>query len=123
MLRLIVGGLAVMACTKIVSYAYFYREATQDIIIATYRQVAIDACARNSAGGPLRVPPQAWQNPTEISLLIGKREIDVYLWQVNHRLCNARYKHPYLIVTADAETAHIYCEYDVVRGFASVQQL
>jgi len=123
MLRVIVAVLAVMACAKLFSHAYFYREATRQIIISTFRDAALDACAANGAVGPLRIPRQAWRDPADIALLIGNRDIDVYLWQINHRLWEARYKHPYLVVTAQANTAHIFCEYDVVRGFASVQRL
>ena len=123
MFRVIVIGLALMAAGKLASHAYLYRAATHDIIVSTYRDQAIRACARNGLQGPMRVPPQTWSASSQVSLAIGKRDIDVYLWQINHRLWEARFKNPYLVVTADLETAHIYCEYDVRRGFALVQQL
>ena len=123
MLRAIVVMLAVMACVKVGTQVYFYRSATNDIIVDTYRAAAIAACARHGMQGPLRVPAAAWSQPASVQLTIGKRDLDVYLWQVNHRLWNARFRHPFLVITADAETAHIYCEYDIVRAFAAVHRL
>ncbi|MEO0730631.1 MAG: hypothetical protein AAFY64_09640, partial [Pseudomonadota bacterium] len=66
---------------------------------------------------------KAWRYPKRVELTIGKRDLDVYLWQIHHRLWDARYRHPYLVITADAHTAHIYCEYDIVRSFAAVHRL
>lgn len=123
MVRAIVVILAVMACIKLGTHVYFYKTATNDIIIESYRTRAIAACTRNGQHGPLKVPSKAWRYPKRVELTIGKRDLDVYLWQIHHRLWDARYRHPYLVITADAHTAHIYCEYDIVRSFAAVHRL
>ncbi|MEL6297364.1 MAG: hypothetical protein AAFV26_10180 [Pseudomonadota bacterium] len=123
MFRFIVIVLAVLATAKVGSHIYLYRDATSSIIVTAYRDKAIAACAQHGAESPLRVPEKAWADPAKVALEIGKASLDVAIWQVHHRLWEARYKNPFLFVTANAETAHIYCEYDIVRGLASVHRL
>ncbi|MEL6871502.1 MAG: hypothetical protein AAFO62_01645 [Pseudomonadota bacterium] len=123
MLRFVVAVLALLATAKVGSHWYLYREATSSIIVSTYRDKAISACAAHGAESALKVPPKAWSRPSKVALEIGKSSLDVAIWQVHHRLWEARFKNPFLFVTANAETAHIYCEYDIVRGLASVHRL
>jgi hypothetical protein len=66
---------------------------------------------------------QAWANPKAIRLVIGKSSIDVYPWQVDHALWNARYRNPYLLLTASQRTATVSCEYDIVNAAASVSRM
>jgi len=122
MIRLVVVALATLAGLKIAAQAYLYRDATNDIIVSTFQPRAVEACAANGLSGPLRVPRAAWSNPREVELEIGRRDLNVAIWNISHRLWETRYKAPYLVLTADAETAHIYCTYDIRRNVAAVHQ-
>ena len=55
--------------------------------------------------------------------MIGKSSIDVYPWQVDHALWNARYRNPYLLLTASQRSATVSCEYDIVNAAASVSRM
>lgn len=123
MLRAVVISLGVLAIAKLASQAYLYQQATENIIVATFKDRAILACARTGAQGPLRIPGQTWVASAEIELSIGKPDLDVALWQVNHRLWPARYKTPYLMVTPATDIMSVTCAYDVVAGYATVHRL
>lgn len=123
MLRAIVVALAVLACAKLAAHEYFYRVATYDIIVETFRNRALVACADTGVRGRYQIPVQAWSNPDAIALEIGKPALDVQLWQISHQHWHARYKTPYLVVTANQRGANVICEYDITRSVANVQQL
>ena len=88
------------------------------MIVAAYRERAIQACQRDAK------PPQganpataSWSRPLDARLVIGKSDLDVYLWQVEHHLWRARYRNPYLVLTpAHDRSAGLVCEYDVMQG-------
>jgi hypothetical protein len=123
MMRAIVVALAVLACAKLGSHAYFYRAATYDIIVKTFKNRALVACADSGARGQFRIPARVWSQPESVALEIGKRALDVPLWQINHQHWHARYKDPYIVVTANRQSASIVCEYDVTRSIATVYGL
>ena len=50
--------------------------------------------------------------------MIGKSSIDVYPWQVDDPLWNARYRNPYLVLTASQRIATVSCEYDIANAAA-----
>ena len=100
--------------------AYLRHNATHNVIISAYREHAIAACRQN---GGQSINQTAWSQPSEVRLSIGKSDLDVYLWQTNHRLWNARYRNAYIYVTIDHATSHIYCEYDITNDMAWVYQL
>jgi len=99
---------------------YLRQDATQNVIISAYREHAIAACRQN---GGQNINQAAWSQPSDVRLSIGKGDLDVYLWQTNHRLWNARYRNAYIYVTIDHATSHIYCEYDITNDMAWVYQL
>jgi hypothetical protein len=112
--------LAVLAGAKIVHSEYLFRTATRDVIIQAYRERALQACQKDALGPMLGVTPQSWSTPSSISLAIGKRNIDVHLWQVDHKMWNARYRNPYLFISAGQRSAAATCEYDIVNATAFV---
>ncbi|MFM9938346.1 MAG: hypothetical protein ACKVP7_02470 [Hyphomicrobiaceae bacterium] len=118
-MRAIVLLLMLLAGAKVGYNEYLFRTATNDVIISAYRERAIAACQRD-AKGQTAVTAGAWAKPQSIKLVIGKGNLDVYFWQVDHALWNARFKNPYLFVTATDKPNRIYCEFDIVHGAASV---
>ena len=82
--------LAVLATAKVLHHEYLFRTSTRDVIIQAYRERAVLACQKDALGTMLGVSPQAWSTPSSITLAIGKRNLDVHLWQVDHKNCGTR---------------------------------
>ena len=55
--------------------------------------------------------------------MIGKSGLDVQLWQVDSDMWNVRYRNPFLVLTADARSGQVSCEYDIVNAAATVHRL
>jgi hypothetical protein len=121
-MKAIVFFLTLLASVKIGYQEYLVRSATQEVIVAAYRDRAIAACQRDAKGVQL-VAAQSWAKPSSIKVVIGKSNLDVYFWQTDHALWNARFKNPYLFLSASDRPGRIYCEYDIVHGLAKVHRL
>jgi hypothetical protein len=122
-MKAIVILLALRAAAKLGYQEYLFRGATRDALIGAYREHAVQACQKDARSQTLGVGPQAWSNPKAIRLVIGKSSIDVYPWQVDDPLWNARYRNPYLLLTASQRSATVACEYDIVNAAASLSRL
>ena len=122
-MRAIAILLALLAATKLGYHEYLYRGATRDAMIGAYKEHAVQACQKDSRSHSLGVGPQAWANPKSIRLVIGKSSLDVYPWQVDHPLWNARYRNPYLSLTASQRSGTVNCEYDIINAAASVSRI
>lgn len=123
-MRAVVYLLALLAAIKIGTQEYLFRTSARDVIVAAYRERAIQACQGDAAAAAAGLGPAAWGKPAEIRLAMGKSDLDVRLWQVEHQLWNARFRNPYLLVTPAGEAASRFvCEYDVVHRAAQVQRL
>ena len=59
----------------------------------------------------------------KLNLVIGKSNLDVRFWQINHKMWNARFRNPYLFLVANRDSRNIFCEYDIVHGVASVYRM
>lgn len=120
-MRGLVYILALLAALKVGFQEYHYRNAAQDAVVAAYRAVAVKACQDHAR---VQTPGSAtlWDHDAQVKLLIGKNNLDVYLWQVDNALWNARYKNPYLLISA-ANHPRLFCEYDIVHGAASLYRL
>lgn len=116
----ILVAIALLVMGKLGLQEYLRQKATHNVIVNAYREHAIAACQQRSAH---TINQAAWSRPSSVRLTIGKSDLDVYLWQTNHRLWNARYRNAYLYVTIDDANAHIYCEYDISNDMAWVYQL
>ena len=122
-MKAIVILLALLAAAKVGYHEYLYRASTRDAVIGAYKEHAVQACQKDTATLTLGLSPQAWSNARSIRLVIGKSSLDVYPWQVDHALWNARYRNPYLHLTASQRSATIGCEYDIVNAAASVSRM
>ena len=118
-MKQLVVFLTVLAAAKFGYQEYLFRSATNELIISTYRDSAIDACRRDSK-------PQnanAWSSPASMKLVIGKPNLDVYFWQIDHSMWKARYTNPYLIIVAREAPSFVLCEYDIMHGAASLYRM
>ena len=111
--------LVLLASVKIGYHEYMFRTATNEVIVAAYRERAISACQRDAKGLSM-VAASAWSKPQSVKLVIGKQNLDVYLWQVDHTMWSARFKNPYLFLAASEKPSKVFCEFDIVHGAASV---
>lgn len=121
-MKIVVLLLAVLVAIKLGVQEVLYRTATSDVIISAYRERAIAACAKEPRA-QLAVRPGTWEQSASARLMIGKPNVDVYLWQFEHQLWNARFVNPYIVLETPASGRRIVCEYDIVHAMASVQQL
>lgn len=87
-----------------------------------YRDRAIAACqsqepARVAAAGGIA---PLWTRPATVALAIGRRNVDVNMWELDNALWAARYKHPHVVLTTGPGAV---CEYDVIEGRAYLRPL
>jgi hypothetical protein len=122
-MKAIVILLALLAAAKLGYQEYLFRISTRDAVIGAYKEHAVQACQKDARTQTLGLGPQAWANPKSVRLVIGKSSLDVYPWQVDDALWNARYRNPYLFLTANQRSATIACEYDIVNASASVSRM
>ncbi len=118
-MRALVFFLVLLAAAKISYQEYMYRSSTSEVIVAAYRERAISACQRD-AQGQSTAGPVVWSKPESVRLVIGKSTLDVYPWQVDHALWNARYRNPYLFLSGRDKGSRVYCEFDIVHGAAAI---
>ena len=118
-MKAVVLLLAFLAAVKVGYQEWMLRTAAHEIIVAAYRERAVTACQKDARGQQM---PQgvAWARPSDIRLVIGKSNLDVYFWQVDHALWNARFRNPYLFLASGDRPNRVFCEYDIVHGAASV---
>jgi hypothetical protein len=122
-MKSVVFILVLLAALKLGHQEYLYRLATRDVIVAAYRDRAIQACLTDGRSANLGLAPQAWIHPAAVSLVVGNSGLDARFWQVGSDLWNPRYPNPLLVLTADARSGQVSCEYDIVNGAASVRRL
>ena len=122
-MRAVVILLALLAAAKLGYQEYLFRGGTRDALIGAYKEHAVQACQKDARTQTFGLSAQAWANPKTIRLLIGKSSIDVYPWQVDDPMWNARYRNPYLVLTASQRMATVACEYDIVNAAASVSRM
>ena len=122
-MRAIVILLALLAATKLGYHEYLFRGAARDAIVGAYKVHAVEACQKDARSHSLGLGPQAWADAKSIRLVIGKSSLDVYPWQVDHPQWNARYRQPYLFLTASQRSGTVSCEYDIINAAASVSRL
>ncbi len=121
MLRAAVTIVVVLVIAKLGVETLLYRQATESVIVTTFRSDAIRACAHAGTRSALRAPAKVWSDEIDIVLQIGKPNVDVQFWQINHRLWSSRFQSPILRVMTTASGSQLRCEYDINRGLASVE--
>jgi hypothetical protein len=117
-MRLLVLALAILAGLKLWAQDTVYRSATQDALVAAYRDRAVAACQKEPRGAA-SAPAVNWSVVPDIKLVIGDSDLSVHVWEVDHELWNARYRNPYLVLSSGAG-AHYICTYDIGLGTAHV---
>jgi len=114
--------LALLAAAKLGQQEYLFRTGTRDAILAAYREHATEACQRQARGLAAGVPAETWASSATIQLVIGDSSLDVNLWQVDNALWSARYRNPYLLLTAGQPAGTLNCAYDILNAAASVHR-
>lgn len=135
-MRAFVLLLAVLAGLKIWASEQLFRSAAEEALVAAYRDRAVAACQREAAAPrdyPARdakaviaahaAAAQAWGKHADIRLVIGKRSVEVNIWDTDNALWNMRYKYPYLVLAAPAGTGLGACEYDITLGQTAITRL
>jgi hypothetical protein len=120
-MKAIVIMLALLAAAKLGYQEYLFRSGTRDALIGAYKEHAVQACQKDAKSQSIGA--LGWSNPKAIRVVIGKSSIDVYPWQVDDPMWNARYRNPYLLLTASQRTATVACEYDIVNAVASLTRM
>ena len=119
-MRALVFVLAVLAAAKIWTQTRLYKEGAEDALIRAYGERAKAACQIQQApasDGPL------WTRPAAVALEIGRRNADVHIWEFDHALWPAKYKHPHVVLMAKSGDRGPVCEYDVIEGRAYLAEL
>jgi hypothetical protein len=121
MMRVLVLVLAVLAGAKVWTQTRLYKDGAEDALLRAYQDKAIAACqiqqAPRASGGPL------WTRPASVALVIGRRNADVNIWEFDHALWPAKYKHPHVVLTAESGAPSPVCEYDVIEDRAYLPRL
>ena len=123
-MRFMVILLALLAAAKIGTQEWIARSALEEATIAAYRDRAADACQKASSKDPRAAPsagPQpGWASPAETRLVIGRRDVDVRVWEIDNALWPKRFKHPFLVLVPPEGPGGLVCEYDVTLGQAAL---
>ncbi len=121
-LRVAALMLGALAAAKVGTQEYLYRSGTQDVLISAYRDRAIQACQKLPRSQGMITNTSAWSKPIDVRVVIGKSELDVWFWQVDSSLWEARYRNPYLYLANGDRLSSVTCEYDIVHGIASASR-
>ncbi len=114
-MRLLVLMLAVLAGFKVWFQNDLYRQAAERAVAEAYRARASAACQKLHQTAGID-----WTAPNSLHLTAGNRELPVQIWQVDHAQWNARFKDPYLVLTAGGPGAEVSCAYAISGGQASL---
>ncbi len=121
-MRVAVIVLVVLAVAKVVTQEYLYRSGTREVLVSTYHERAIAACQRDPRNVGLIAAPATWARPTDIRVVIGRNDLDVWIWQIDHDLWSARFRNPYLQLIGPDRQPNVQCDYDIVHGMATVSR-
>ena len=115
-----VMALGMLAMAKIGTQEYLFRSGTKDVLISAYRERAVAACQKDPRNQGLVTNINVWTKPSDVRVVIGKADLDVWFWQVDDTLWSARYRNPYLYLSSPDRLSPVSCEYDIVHGIATV---
>ncbi len=123
-MRFVVIALALLAGLKVWNGERIYRAATEEALVAAYRDQATGACQRDAArqlsGAAAAATPKLWAKPAEVSLVIGKPSLDVAMWDVDNPQWAARYRKAYLVLKSSDRATEAVCAFDVLSGRAEI---
>jgi hypothetical protein len=115
--------LALLAGLKIWAQDTLYKSATEEALVAAYRDRAVETCQKQRPKDPHGQPlatASGWSNPSSVKLVIGNDNVSVYIWQVDNALWSERYKRPYLVLAAADRRSSIACAFDITAGSAQL---
>lgn len=124
-LKAFVLVLALAATAKVGIKEYLFHASSSEVIAAAYRDRAADACRQHPRAGDFGLnSAAAFTDEALSSVIIGKPDSDVYIWQTDHPKWDARFRNPYLqLATANrAGSGTIVCEYDIVNARANLRR-
>lgn len=121
-MRWVVYALAALVALKIYAQDYFYRDATAQALIAAYGEKALTACRSNTTTQKKTLAPYVWGKSGEIKVQIGRNDLGVGIWELEHALWDAAFKQPYLILSPADKHTGITCTYDIVSDAASIHK-
>jgi len=113
--------LALLAGLKVWIQDSLYRTGAEEAIVLAYRTRAADACAGMSRA---MVPEPAvkstadWTSEAEPRVTVGNPALPVHIWELDHQLWNARFRQPYLVLSAPGSA--LSCTYDILAGTAAI---
>ena len=110
-MRALVIALALLAALKIWVQDTVFRTAAEEAIELAYKARAADACTALNAAD--------WSTGVESRMRVGNPDVSVHIWQFDHELWTARYRQPYLVLTAPGGPA-LSCTYDILAGTAAL---
>lgn len=123
-MRLVVIALALLASLKVWNNERLYRSATEEALVAAYREQATSACRKDAArqltGAAAAAAPMLWARPSEVSLVIGKPRLDVAMWDVDNPQWAERYKKAFLVLKPSDKATEAVCAFDVLSGRAEI---
>jgi hypothetical protein len=119
-MKMAVMALGLLAVAKIGTQEYLYRAGTKDVLVGAFLERAIQACQKDPRGPGYASNGSIWTKPSDIRVMIGKSDLDVWIWQVDNAQWSARYRNPYLYLVPADRQSNIQCEYDIVHGIANV---
>lgn len=123
-MRAIVFALALLACLKVWTQHALYRAASEQALLKAYGAQAVSACQRQ-AQRSIKVSLDSrtkidWSHNQSVKVVMGNPDLDVSLWQVDHKLWDQRYKTPFIHISADKNAFGQTCIYNVIAGTATI---
>ncbi|MFM2421728.1 MAG: hypothetical protein RL291_258, partial [Pseudomonadota bacterium] len=100
-----------------------WRQATRDAIFQAYRERAVMACQNERRLKQFGVAPVAWQPSPTQTVEVGKRGVDVALWQVDDPRWADRFKRTTVRLVAQDGPATLACSFDVTTSSAVLRQI
>ncbi len=58
--------------------------------------------------------------PAEVTLVIGKPNLDIAMWDVDNPQWATRYKRPFLVLRSSDKATEAVCAFDVLSGRAEI---
>lgn len=116
-MRKLVLVLAILAGMKVWYQDSVYRDAAEAAVSSAYRVPATAACQKLRQANGID-----WTALESLHLVAGNRDIPVQFWQIDHALWNARFRNPYLILTAGEASGQAVCSYDIASGQAALSR-
>lgn len=121
-MRIIAVVLILLTGARLALGEYYYRDTTHDLVIRAYRDHAIAGCSSSARLLGHGIDAVAWRLAQDVRLEIGRRDAEVYLWETTHKLWSQRYRDPYLHLAARTGGDAVACQYDILRGLASIKR-